>query len=108
MIASPHLLRIVAVSSVAALLVGWMVTVDPGAPAAAAVSTLPSGAETFLVSRTDAGASTDPYVTPDGQKVAFVSNADDLGAIDTNGIAHIFLSTAIQGRPTRSPAQPSS
>ena len=91
------LLRAVAVTGVATLLAGWLVTTGTGAPAAVAVDQLPPDAETFLVSQTESGASTDPYVTPDGQQVVFVSDADDLGTIDTNGVAHVFLSTALQG-----------
>lgn len=97
MIAPAPALRTVAVGSVIALLVGWMVTADPAATPADAAVPLPSGSETFLVSRTNAGASTDPYVTPDGQNVAFVSTATDLTPVSTGGVANIFLSTAIQG-----------
>lgn len=52
------------------------------------------GSDVYLVSRTDLGASGDPSITPDGQRVAFVSNARDLAGGEGTGIPSIFLATA--------------
>ncbi len=50
-----------------------------------------SGNITTLISAGGNGASTNPRVAADGSVVAFVSEADNLVAGDTNGVADIFI-----------------
>lgn len=52
------------------------------------------GSDVYLVSRTDLGESADPAITPDGQRVAFVSTARDLAEGRGTGIPNVFLATA--------------
>lgn len=91
--------RSLAMATVTALLVAGLVTVPAAItpPAAAAAVPLPEDAEAFRVSQTETGASTDPAMTPDGQRAAFVSTATDLVAGDGNGLADVFLSARAQG-----------
>ncbi|WP_243075396.1 hypothetical protein [Microbacterium sp. SS28] len=90
--------RSAGIVAVAAVVAAGLVAIAPplAAPAAAAVP-LPSGAERFAVSRTAAGESTEPYLTPDGQRVFFTSTASDLVADDDNGVADVFRSVAASG-----------
>ncbi|KRB36741.1 PD40 domain-containing protein [Microbacterium sp. Root180] len=72
------------------------------APAAAEVSAVPgveyvAGADVYLVSRTDRGESGDPSITPDGQRVAYVSTAADLTDGTRPDLPNIFLATASPG-----------
>ena len=83
--------------AIGALLVAGLVAVPAATPSAAAAE--PGEHETFLVSRTAAGESKQPFLTSDGQRVAFVSDATDLVAGDTNGVADVFVSVAIQDDP---------
>jgi hypothetical protein len=87
-------------TTLAALLATGLATV-PGLGAAPAAAQdfpeLPDGHVTHLVSRTAQGQSTEPYLTPDGQRVAFTSTAADLVDGDSNGVADVFLATAVQG-----------
>ncbi|MDY0908356.1 hypothetical protein SOM19_02560, partial [Microbacterium sp. CFBP9034] len=86
-----RVLRPVAMGSSILFVASGLVAIATATPAAAA------DAEAFLVSRVDAGASTQPYLTADAQHVAFVSTATGLAPGDTNGVADVFLSTAIPG-----------
>ena len=65
--------------------------------APAAAIPLSDTAETFRVSQSDEGESFDPYLAPGGQRVFFASTATDLVTGDTNGVADVFVSTAVQG-----------
>ena len=62
--------------------------------AAASGIPAPAGAETFQVSQSASGSSTEPVLTSDGQRVLFTSTATDLVAGDTNGVADVFASVA--------------
>ena len=64
---------------------------------ASAVPSPPSEADVYLVSRTDEGSSGTPYITPDGQRVAYASNAGDLVEGTQVATPNIFLATAIRG-----------
>jgi hypothetical protein len=88
--------RDVAVTTVLGLIVAGLVTVPGGASEQAAAAEL-GVPETFLVSQTDAAASVQPFLTPDGQRVAFASTAPDLIAGDANEVSDVFLATAAQG-----------
>lgn len=88
--------RAVGLTAVATVVAAGLVSL-PALPAAADVQPLPPEASVFLVSRTDQGASGAPYVTPDGQKVAYVSTAGDLVEGTQPETANVFLATATQG-----------
>ncbi|MHC2999870.1 hypothetical protein [Microbacterium sp. HJ5] len=88
--------RAVGVAATATLIAAGLVSVA-AAPAAADVAPLPAEADELLVSRTDQGVSGTPYLTPDGQKVAYVSTAGDLVAGTQPETPNIFLATALQG-----------
>ncbi|QIG39261.1 hypothetical protein G5T42_06975 [Microbacterium sp. 4R-513] len=88
-------MRVHASAVVGALLVsGLAVVAAPTAPAASAAAPTP---ETFRVSQTDTGSSTEPFLTPDGQRVFFTSTASDLVGGDTNGDSDVFVSVAAPG-----------
>lgn len=70
---------------------------SPALPAAADVASLPPEAEVLLVSRSDQGWSGSPSVTPDGQKVVYVSTAGDLADGTQPDTPNVFLATATQG-----------
>jgi hypothetical protein len=87
---------VTAVAATFALVVtGSVAIMTAAAPASAAP--LPASAETFAVAPSDQGASAQPFLTSDGQRVAFVSTAADLVGGDTNGRADVMLSTAATG-----------
>ncbi|MFD4958315.1 hypothetical protein [Microbacterium sp. NPDC058389] len=88
--------RVVAIGTVAALIGAGLTAAFVAAPATAAVAP-PSGAETFTVSQTTAGASGDPFLTSDGQRVFFASTAGDLVPGDANGVSDVFVSVAAEG-----------
>ncbi|MFH8251317.1 hypothetical protein ACH3VR_13175 [Microbacterium sp. B2969] len=91
-------MRFGATAAIGALLVsGLAVVTPPVTPSATAAVTPPDGSEVFRVSQTDAGSSTQPYLTPDGQRVFFTSTAGDLVLGDTNGVSDVFVSVAAQG-----------
>ncbi|GAA5196265.1 hypothetical protein [Microbacterium jejuense] len=91
-------LRTVALLAVPTLVVTGLATLTSTAAAAlpvAAAVDLPSGAERFAVRDGAGGASTEPFLTPDGQQVVFTSTgADPAGGTD-NGLPDIYRSTAI-------------
>ncbi|MDY0908353.1 C25 family cysteine peptidase [Microbacterium sp. CFBP9034] len=82
--------------AVATLVAAGMVSL-PASPAAADIAPLPPEADVYLVSRTDQGVSGSPYLTPDGQKVVFVSTAEDLAPGTAPETPNVFFSTAIEG-----------
>jgi hypothetical protein len=88
--------RAVGLTAAAALVAAGFVSL-PALPAAADVQPLPAEADVFLVSRTDQGSSGSPYVTPDGQKVAYVSTAGDLVEGTQIETPNVFLATATPG-----------
>ncbi|WP_127473414.1 hypothetical protein [Microbacterium sulfonylureivorans] len=85
----------VAITTVTGLLVAGLVSLPGTEPRAAAAE--PGVPETFLVSQTDAAASAQPYLTPDGQRAVFASTASDLVTGDANAASDVFLATAVQG-----------
>jgi hypothetical protein len=80
-----------------AVVVAAALTAFPAASATARTVTLPDYADVFLVSRTDDGASADAALTPDGQKVAYVSTANGLADNSDSDFANVFLATAVAG-----------
>ena len=75
-------------------LVAAGLTALPPVPTPAAAA--PGDQETFLVSGADAGTSTEPSLSSDGQHVAFTST-EALSPEDTNGVADVYLATAEEG-----------
>ncbi|MFE7845796.1 hypothetical protein ACFUTX_11470 [Microbacterium sp. NPDC057407] len=69
----------------------------PPATASALPSSFPADAGVYLVSRTDDGASTQAAMTPDGQKVAYVSTARDLARGARDDTANVYLAEAVAG-----------
>ncbi|MCH6231664.1 hypothetical protein MK786_13010 [Microbacterium sp. CFH 31415] len=64
---------------------------------ASAVPSPPPEADVYLVSRTDEGSSGAPYITPDGQRVAYASDAGGLVEGTQVATRNIFLATAKRG-----------
>lgn len=56
-----------------------------------------AGADVYLVSRTDRGDSGDPAMTPDAQRIAYVSTAPDLADGAPAGFPNVYLASASQG-----------
>ena len=78
---------------ISALLAGGLIAAAPPAvPSAGAAAGVP---ETFLVSRTQSATSDEPFLSADGQHVVFTSTAGDLADGDDNGVADVFLATAV-------------
>ncbi|WP_127473410.1 PD40 domain-containing protein [Microbacterium sulfonylureivorans] len=86
----------IGIAAVATLVAAGLVSI-PAAPAAADIEPLPPEADVYLVSRTDQGVSGSPYLTPDGQKAAYVSTAEDLVDGTQPETPNVFLSTALEG-----------
>ena len=84
-------LRSTAIASITVMIAAGLAVIPATAPPAAAAI---AGSETFLVSSTDSGTSSEASITPDGQRVAFTSTAGDLVTGDTNGVSDVFLATA--------------
>jgi hypothetical protein len=88
----------VAVLTIPAMLVAGLATLTPSAGAAALAAAtaleLPTGAERFAVADGAGGESTEPFLTPDGQQVVYVSSGADPAGGD-NGRPDIYRSTAI-------------
>src|SRR4051794_12647122 len=89
----PRPFRTVAIASLTALVAAGLTVVPPAIEPAAATG----DPQTFLVSRTDSGTSSEVSITPDGQRVAFTSTASDLVAGDVNGVSDVFIASASQG-----------
>jgi len=91
-------LRTVALLAIPTLVITGLATFTSTAAAAvpvAAAVDLPSGAERFAVLDGAGGASTEPFLTPDGQQVVFTSTgADPAGGAD-NGLPDIYRSSAV-------------
>ena len=91
-------LRTVALLAVPTLVVTGLATLTSTAAAAlpvAAAVALPSGAERFAVADGAGGASTEPFLTPDGQQAVFTSTGADPAGGPDNGLPDIYRSTAI-------------
>ncbi|MBD3942151.1 hypothetical protein IF188_10625 [Microbacterium sp. NEAU-LLC] len=88
-------LEVAAVVAIGAFVVSMVPSLTAPAPARAAVDPAPTPTA-YTVSAPADAASSDPQISADGQHVAFVSTAA-LVPEDTNGLADVYVATAIAG-----------
>ncbi|MEU1971523.1 hypothetical protein ABZ477_07695 [Microbacterium sp. NPDC019599] len=90
---STRLANAAAMTATGTLLAASLVAIAPSATAAV----IGPEAEFFTVSQSAAGAASQPFLTPDSQRVLYTSTASDLVSGDGNGFADVFVSVAIEG-----------
>ena len=87
------IVRAGALVAIPALLVAGLVTAAPAMATLTADPSVPDTAEIYHV-EADSGSTSDAYLSPGGQRVAYVSTDSDLVIGDDNDVADVFLSTA--------------